>query len=348
LAYLDRMADLGYDTFHWHLTDDQGWRVDLPGLPELVRYGAARPSSPVRGSDDAPDGVPYGPFFYSAADIREVVAYAVARGIRVVPEIDLPGHVRALLAAHPEFSCTGEIPRHALERYGICEDVLCVGNDEALAFCDRVLDAFCDLFPCEFVHIGGDECPRTRWKACPKCQARLRAEGLPDEAALQGWAMRRFVRRLAEKGRRAVVWDEALEGGELPAGTVVQCWTGDAAAHAAEAVRRGHDVVLSPFRETYFTIPEGRPGDPYAYRPWVVKAGFVLPAERVRAFDPLSWVPPGFADKVLGGECCAWSESIHDRAELDYKVLGRLAAFADSVRGPASSRKRRVKAALQW
>ena len=198
-----------------------------------------------------------------------------------------------------------------------------------------MLDAVCDLFPCEFVHVGGDECPKDRWKACPKCQARIAAEGLADEEALQGWLMRRLVGGLAARGRRAVGWDEILACGELPPGTVVQCWTGDARAHAAEAARRGHDVVLSPFRETYFTIPEGRSADPYAYRPWVVKAGFVLPAERVRAFDPLSWVPPGFRDRVLGAECCAWSEAIHDRAELDYKVLGRRAAFADAVRGPS-------------
>ena len=331
-AYLDRMAGLGYNTFHWHLTDDQGWRIDLPGLPELVRYGAARPSSPVPGSEDTPDGVQYGPFFYSAADIREVVAYAGARGIRVVPEIDLPGHVRALLAAHPEFSCTGDVPRHALERYGICSDVLCAGNDEAVAYCERVLDAVCDLFPCEFVHVGGDECPKERWKACPKCQARIAAEGLADEEALQGWLMRRLVKGLAARGRRAVGWDEILNCGELPPGTVVQAWTNDARAHAAEAARRGLDIILSPLRETYFSIPEGLPGDPYTYRAWVMKAGLVLPAERVRAFNPLSWVPVGFAGKVLGGECCAWTEVIHDRAELDYKVLGRLDAFAEAMR----------------
>ncbi len=331
-ALLDRMAALGLNVFHWHLTDDQGWRIDLPGMPELARFGAVRPSSPKRGDDNASDGTPYGPFFYTEGDVREIIAFASGRGIAVVPEIDLPGHVRALLASHLEFACEGvPIPREPLCRYGICEDVLCMGNDEAIAFCGRVLDAVCDLFPSEFVHIGGDECPTTRWKACPRCQARIRAGGLLDEAALQGWFMRHFVDRLARRGRRTIVWNEALRRGDLPSSTVIQVWYGDVAAEAAAAARKGHDVILSPLRETYLSIPEGRPGDPYHYRAWVLKNGWTIPAERIRAFNPFTYVPPELAGKVFGGECCAWTESIHDRAELEYKVLDRLAAFGDAM-----------------
>ena len=187
------------------------------------------------------------------------------------------------------------------------------------------------LFPSGFLHLGGDECPTTRWKACPRCQTRMRAEGLPDESALLGWLTRRLVRHLEGRGRRAVVWNEALHCGALPPSVVVQVWQGDAAADAAAAARKGHDVILSPMLETYFSIPEGLPGDPYRYRAWVMKNGWTLPAGRVRAFDPLAYVPPELSGKVLGAECCAWSEVIHDRAELEYKVSSRLAAFGEAM-----------------
>ena len=334
-AYLDRMAQLGYNSFHWHLTDDQGWRIDLPGMPELVRFGATRPHSPLPGgADDSSDGIPYGPFFYSVADLKEVVSHAAALGIRVVPEIDLPGHVRALLAAHPEFSCVGEsLPREPWCCYGVCSEVLCAGNDEALAFCKGILDAVMEIFPSEFIHVGGDECPKARWKACPKCQARLKREGLADERALQGWLMRQLIRHIESKGRRAVGWDEIFECDDaLPRGTVIQRWRRKADANlAAEAARKGHDIILSPLAQTYLSIPEGLPGDPYRYRPWVLKAGLRLTAADVRRFDPLEGIPPDLAGKVIGGECCAWTEVIHDRAELDYKVLNRLAAFAEAM-----------------
>ena len=331
-ALLEPMAAHGLNVFHWHLTDDQGWRIDLPGMPELVRFGARRSSSPPPGEDDSSDGTPYGPFFYTADDIREIVSFSSDLGIDVVPEIDIPGHVRALLAAHPEFACEGvSVPREPLCSYGVCEDVLCLGNDAAVAFCARLLDAACGLFPSDFIHLGGDECPTTRWKACPRCQARMRAEGLLDEAALQGWLTRRLVRHLEGRGRRAVVWNEALHCGALPPSVVVQVWQGDAAAAAAAAARKGHDVILSPMLETYFSIPEGIPGDPYRYRAWVMQNGWTLPAGRVRAFDPLAYVPPELSGRVLGGECCAWTEVVHDRAELEYKVSSRLAAFGDAL-----------------
>ena len=333
-ALLERMAADGLNVFHWHLTDDQGWRIDLPGMPELVRFGARRSSSPTpEGGDMSSDGTPYGPFFYTEDEIRELVAFASGLGITVVPEIDLPGHVRALLAAHTEFACEGvSLPREPLCTFGICNDVLCLGNDDAVAFCERLLDSVCDLFPSEFIHLGGDECPTTRWKACPRCQARIRSEDLPNESALQGWLMRRLVEQLARRGRRAVAWNEILACGDLPSSTVVQAWNDDAAADAAAAARKGHDVILSPLRETYFSIPEGLPGDPYRYRAWVMKNGWTLPAGRVRAFDPFAYVPPELSGKVLGGECCAWSEVIHDRAELEYKVSHRLAAFGEAMR----------------
>ena len=195
-SYLDRMARLKLNVFHWHLADDQGWRIDLPGMPELVKYGAVRPSSPTPGMNDDSDGKPYGPFFYTVDDLKEVVAYAGRLGIRVVPEIEIPGHVRAFLAAHPEFACRPDaFPRTAWNHWGITEDVICAGNDEALAFYERVLDKVMEIFPGEFIHIGGDECPRTRWKACPKCQARMKASGFWWPASPPGRRLRAIRRR---------------------------------------------------------------------------------------------------------------------------------------------------------
>lgn len=328
--YLGLLGRLRFNVFHWHLTDDQGWRLDVPGFPELVKYGAVRSSTPLPddGNDKSVgDGRKYGPFFYTPEDVKEIVAFASVRGIRVVPEIEIPGHMRAFLAAHPEFSCKGDLAPEAWTEWGVCEDVICAGNEEAVAYYERVLDAVMQMFPSEFVHIGGDECPKTRWKSCAKCQARMKALGLKDEDALQGWLVARIVRHVAAKGRRAIGWDEILEGGDLPRGTVIQCWRG--AKYVAEAVKRGHEVIVSPTEYCYFTLAEGLRGDPYHYRAWT--GGELLPAAKMRLFDPLAGVPTKSRAKVLGGECCLWSEYVHDRRELDYKVQNRLPSFAEAL-----------------
>jgi len=325
--YLDILHSLGFNVLHWHLTDDQGWRLDVPGFPELVQYGAKRAASPVPGNDKETDGKPYGPYFYTPEDVKEVVAYASARGIDIVPEIEIPGHVRALLAAHPDFSCSGDLTREAWSYWGTCEDVVCAGNDEAIAYYERVIDEVMKMFPSKFFHIGGDECPKTWWKKCPKCQARIKALGLKDEEALQGWLTTRIVRHVASHGKRAIGWDEILAGGDLPTGTVIQCWND--VKRVAEAAKRGHDVIVSPYSYCYFTLAEGLPGDTYSYRSWT--GGETLPAAKMRLFDPLAGVPRIYRNKVLGGECCLWSEFVHDRKELDYKVLHRLPSFAEAL-----------------
>ncbi len=335
--YLDRMAALKLNVFHWHLSDDQAWRLDLPGMGELVRYGAKRSSTPLPGTDRKSDRTPYGPFFYTAADVKEIAGYAAARGILVVPEIEMPGHVRALLAAHPEFACEGvgeTLVREPWTEFGVCKEVLCAGNDAALAYMERVLDEVMKLFPGEFIHIGGDECPKAAWKRCPRCQARIRECGLKDEVALQGWLTKRMAEYVAAKGRRAIGWDEVLDGERLPPSTVIQSWRGTEGGMAA--AKRGHDVIMSPSEWTYFTIPEGLPGDPYKYRSWARKKR--LPAAKMRAFDPEAGVPEELRSHILGAECCAWSEILCDRAELEYKTLNRLSAFAEAVtRGPAET-----------
>ena len=341
--YLDRMAALNLNVFHWHLTEDQAWRLDIPGMPELVKYGAARSSTPTPGKNEDSDGKPYGPFFYTADDVREIVDYAAARGIRVVPEIELPGHARALLAAHPEFACEGvgeKLVREPWTHFGICTDVLCAGNDEALKFYERVFDEVMKMFPGEFIHIGGDECPKDNWKKCPKCQARIKALGLKDERALQGWVTTRMANYIAAKGRRAVGWDEVLEGGDLPKSTVIQSWRG--AKGGIAAAKLGHDVVMSPCEWTYFTFAEGLEGDPYKYRPWV--RGKFLPAAKMRSFDPEAGVPEKLRPHILGAECCAWSEVLCDEKELEYKTLHRLPAFAEALEAKADPLKAKAAA----
>ena len=329
-SYLDRMAEHKLNVFHWHLTDDQGWRIDLPGFPELVQYGARRSGTPVAGSNTQSDGKPYGPFFYTPEDIREIVEYADRLGIRVVPEIEFPGHVRALLAAHPEFACDPKrIVREPWCEFGVAKDVLCLGNEAAIEYCERILDQVMELFPSEFIHIGGDECPDANWQACAKCQARMQAEGLESTKALQGYFTRRIVRHVAAKGRRTIGWDEILAGGDLPSNTVIQCWRG--AKSGLAAARAGYDVVMSPSEWCYFTFREGLEGDPYKYRPWTKNRK--LSAEKMRAFSPRANFPKELKGRVLGGECCAWSEFLYSREELEYKTLTRLPAFASALTG---------------
>ena len=218
-SVLDLMARYKLNRFHWHLTEDQGWRLDVPGYPELVKYGAVRPTSPRHGEKaytgskedaDKMNGVKYGPYYYTEADLREIVAYAAERHIQVVPEVELPGHVYAALAAYPQYACfpenlSGRTPRLA---WGIEKDVLCIGNDEAIKFMENVVDWVCKVFPGDVIHIGGDECPQVRWQSCPKCQARIKAEGLGDHHGLQPWITRHFVKFLADRGKRTLGWDE--------------------------------------------------------------------------------------------------------------------------------------------
>ena len=330
---LDEMKRNDLNVFHWHLTDDQGWRLDLPSFPELVKFGSRRVASPPYGSDSGEDGVPYGPHFYTADDVHEVLVAARTRGIDVVPEIEMPGHIRALLAAHPEFACEPQaITSGAWTQFGVCKDVLCLGNDDAVEYCCRVLDEVTRIFPGTFIHIGGDECPTNRWASCGKCRARMMREGLGSLRELQAWFTGRMAWRLAANGRRAVVWDEALFSGSLPPGVVIQRWR-SRSVDALAVVTNGHDVIMSPSRQTYFTLPEYRSDNSkYRWREWVMRDRHAsLPNAKLRRFDPNEDVPEAYRARVLGGECCAWSEAIRDVGELRYKCLSRLPAFAEAI-----------------
>ena len=342
---LDRMAEYKLNVFHWHLTEDQGWRLDIPRFPELVKYGAVRPESVAHGSTGVPgrdkpekmrtNGQVYGPYFYTASDVRDILAYAAERHIRVVTEIELPGHVKALLAAHPEFSCTGTHPRHPAIFHGVQKEVLCAGNDAAIAFLEQVLDAVCELFPDAYVHIGGDECPKDAWKKCPKCQARIKALGLKDENELQAWVTRHFTDYLAKKGRRAVGWDEVFAGSPGK-DTVIQGWHirhgNKFGLLAAEA---GHPTVVSDGASTYFSLAQGVPDDPFTY----LSPGGRLTLEKAYSFNPYFGMTEKARPHVIGAECCMWSECTWNLYDLEFKLYPRFCAFAETVwTAPAAPR----------
>ena len=341
MQLLDLMAYHKLNVLHWHLTEDQGWRIDVPGLPELAKYGSVRAESPKHGAplkhlgkfkyESERNGQQYGPFFYVRADLEEVVAYAKARHITIVPEIELPGHSKGALAAFPELACFPENinPRMADSDWGITTDVLCVGNDKTLRFLERVLDYVCEVFPSEVIHIGGDECPRVAWEKCPKCQARMKAEGLKTEGELQAWITRRMADYLAKKGRRIMGWDEILSG-DVPKSAIGQSWRTQSANGAgtelvsgAGGAVKGFDMVMSPHTECYYSYSARLKEDPFHY------SGGNLPLSRAYAFDPAEGVPEAARGHVLGSEACIWSEYAWNEYDLMWKLWPRGCAMAE-------------------
>lgn len=337
---LDLMAMHKMNVLHWHLTDDQGWRLDIPGYPALAEKASVRVASPRHGtrpncrmkeSDIRPmrNGEKYGPYFYTEADVKEIVDYAAARHIRVVPEIELPGHVYAAISAYPSFACfperlTGKGPLCA---WGIEQDVLCVGNDAAIKFLEDVLDYVCRVFPCDTVHIGGDECPQTRWKSCPKCQARIKAEDLKDETELQPWITRHFIDFLAARGKRAIGWDEYLHGNVPPVAIGMNWRPAGGARHKfltpRECVERGHDMVMTPRTFCYTDYGQGLADDPFQY------IGGCVTLEKVYSFDPCEGIPEDLQSHILGGQCNNWSEYTWNVYDLDWKMWPRTCAMAE-------------------
>lgn len=308
--FIDLMALHKLNVFHWHLTDDQGWRVAIDAFPRLGEVAAYREK----------DGARYGGC-YGKAEVREVVAYAAERFITVVPEIEMPGHAVATLAAYPELSCTGG-PFAVETRWGIFDDVYCAGSDRVLSFLEKVLDEVSELFPSEFFHIGGDECPKTRWKSCERCQARMRAEGLASEDELQSWVVSRMSRYLEKKGKRLVGWDEILEGGLAPGATVMS-WRGTRGG--IEAARLGHDVVMSPTTACYFdykqAASDAEPGAPFAHP---------LPLETVYGYEPVpEELTAEEARRVLGVQANVWTERMPSEAYVEYMAFPRLCALSE-------------------
>ena len=332
-SYIKRLIDLmalnKLNVFHWHLTDDQGWRIEIKKYPRLTEIGAWRAASPRPGPIDEPDGIPYGGF-YTQEQIKEIVAYAASRFIRVVPEIEMPGHAMAALASYPELGCTGG-PYAVRTSWGIAKDVFCAGNERTLAFLEDVLGEVMALFPGEFIHIGGDECPKERWKACPKCQTAMRENGLKDEEQLQSYFIQRVERFLNAHGRRMIGWDEILEGGLAP-NAAVMSWRG--MEGGLKAVCEGHDVVMSPTSHCYLDYPQSQEPDE-ELPDWMD----YISLEKAYDFEP---VPANLslveALHVLGAQGNLWTEYILTESRAEYMTFPRTAALAEVTWSTPGSR----------
>jgi hexosaminidase len=297
--YIDRLAYYKMNTLHLHLTEDQGWRLAIDKYPKLTEIGAWRTEL---------DGSRYGGF-YTKEDIREVVAYAEARHIRIIPEIELPGHSQAALAAYPHLSCTGG-PIEVANDWGVFKEIYCAGNDSTFIFLKDVLTEVMELFPSRYIHIGGDEAPKYRWENCDKCQRRIAEEGLHDEHELQSWFIEEIGAFLEANGRTLIGWDEILEGG-LPEGAMVQSWRGFDGG--IEAAKQGTRVVMSPTSHCYFDYD--------------LKA---IDVEKVYSFNPIpKELDSELHPAVSGGECNLWSEHIPDKATLDRQTFPRLLAMSE-------------------
>ncbi|MCQ2982631.1 MAG: beta-N-acetylhexosaminidase [Treponemataceae bacterium] len=317
---IDTAALHKLNRFHWHLTDDQGWRIEIPAFPKLTEVGAWRDD--YRRHYEWPK---YGGF-YSADQIMEVIAYAAERHIIVVPEIETPGHASAILTSYPEFGCTGG-PYQVEQRWGIFDDVLCLGNEAVFEAYDKIFDYVCTLFPGPYIHMGGDECPHVRWETCPKCQARMKAEGITDVQQLQSYGTTRFARMIISHGKLPIGWDEVLDGTEqlgLPKEVVVQSWRG--VAGGVNASRRGHKVIMSP--NTMGCYLDYQPYDsdiePGVYQVITVK----------QSYDYTPVLPEMTEEQaacVIGGQGNLWTEAIYSGRQAEYMLYPRLSAIAESL-----------------
>lgn len=326
---LDRMADFKLNVFHWHLVDSHGWRMPSDRYPELTKRGAMRPKPDwdhwVR---DEGFGENYGPYSYTKDEIREIVAYAAARHIRIVPEIEIPGHSREVIICNPSFTCLKWDEFMDMIRSQGNQDqaaALCLGNDEVIRFLENVIDEMVEIFPGDVYHIGGDECPRGNWKSCPKCQARMKANGLKSEAELQGWATRHFAEYLARKGKRVIGWDEVLECG-IAENTLVMSWRG--AEGGIAAAGKGHEVVMCPHLNCYLDYPTSEPDDVCDY-PRFLEPKWVLPLRNVYSLDPFEGIPEEQRKFIIGTQTCNWTESTWCEKDLMYKMWPRTCANAE-------------------
>ena len=326
--YLDIMALHKLNVLHWHLTDDQGWRIEIDSWPRLTEVGAWRKGNRLGrgGTDIGPDDEPYGGF-YSKEELRSVVEYAASLGIDIMPEIDLPGHMLAALASYPELGCTGG-PYEVSAYGGISQDVLCAGNEKAYRFIEDVLAEVMDIFPYEYIHIGGDECPKNRWSACPKCQAKIEELGLKAddshtaEQLLQGYVTERVGKFLKEHGRRLVGWDEILEG-NAPLDAVVMSWRGSDGGIKASGM--GHDVIMTPNLNMYldYCQSENRESEPDGI-------GGYVPVWKVYEYEPFTPEMTGEQKShILGVQANLWTEFISTDSHLEYMLLPRLAALSE-------------------
>ncbi|MCL4145237.1 UNVERIFIED_CONTAM: hypothetical protein GTU68_043800 [Idotea baltica] len=311
-SFLDNMAHYKFNVFHWHLTEDQGWRIEIKAYPKLTEVGSRRVS----------DETPYGGY-YTQEEIKDIVAYAAELHIDVMPEIELPGHSRAAIAAYPELGNPEFVEDIEVANFwGVHRDTL---NPQAstLKFYETVFDEVISLFPFEFVHIGADEAPKNQWKESPAAQARMKELGIDDEMALQAWFVAHFENYLSERGRRLVGWDEIQEGG-LPSGATMMVWRGW--HYGVEAVNKGHDIIMAPTSHTYFDYYQADPkSEPEAI-------GGLLPLEKVYSFEPISEeLTPEQEHHVLGAQAQMWSEYLPNWEQVEYMAFPRMLALSEVV-----------------
>ncbi|MDE6139470.1 MAG: beta-N-acetylhexosaminidase [Alistipes sp.] len=319
--YIDIIAAHKVNRFHWHLTDDQGWRIEIKRYPELTRTGAVRKCTLIgrpsqgKGYDDTPHGG-----FYTQEEIRDVVAYAAERYITVIPEIEMPGHALAALAAYPWLGCKGE-GYEVWPDWGITPEVMCGGRESTYEFLENVLAEVLELFPSEYIHIGGDECPKDHWKECAECQAAIERLGLDNEEQLQGYLVNRIEKWLVAHGRKMIGWDEILDCGITQTANIMS-WRGPEGG--IKAAKRGNDAIMTPSGYCYFDSYQtrDREGEPLAIGRWV-------PVEKVYGFDPFDKLDDEQRSHILGVQCNMWTEYIADFDHLQTMLLPRLAALSD-------------------
>ncbi len=325
--YIDMLALHHINVFHFHLTDDQGWRIEIKKYPRLTEVGAWRSRTVVGRNTGLYDWKRYGGF-YTQDDIREIVRYAAERFITVIPEIDMPGHMEAALAAYPELGCTHG-PYEVEANWGVFDDILCAGREGTFAFVEDVLDELMELFPSTYIHIGGDEAPRTRWKTCADCQKRIKDEGLVQkgkqtpEDRLQGYFMKRVERYLNSKGRKAIGWDELLDCDVEPS-TTIMSWRG--AEGGVSASQKGHDVIMVPTSWLYFDYYQTKE-DEWS-KPLLI--GGYVPLEKVYSFEPVPDSLPEVArNHVIGVQANLWTEYAYAWELVEYQVLPRMGALSE-------------------
>jgi len=321
--YIDALAMLKMNTFHWHLTEDQGWRIEIKKYPKLQEIAAFRNETLIGHYSDQPhqfDGKKYGGY-YTQGEIKEVVAYAQKRFVTIIPEIELPGHSQAAIAAYPEFGCTGEQVEVAT-KWGVFEDIYCP-KEETFAFLEDVLDEVLALFPSEYIHIGGDEAPKTRWSNCEHCQTLIKKEGLKGEHELQSYFISKIEKYLNSKGRQIIGWDEILEGGLAPNATVMS-WRG--INGAIEAAKQHHNVIMTPTSHCYFDYYQSEnENEPIAI-------GGFLPLEKVYSFNPIpEELNEEEAKYVLGAQGNIWTEYMKTSEHVEYMAFPRILAMSEVV-----------------
>ena len=304
---LKAMAMNKMNRLHWHLTDDQAWRIDVPAYPDLVKYGSVSNQ------------------YYTAGDLKEVVDFAAKLHITVVPEIEMPGHARAALAAYPQYSCfPDKCPREPRHGWGVDPIIFCAGNPDTFKFLESVLDYVISIFPGEYIHCGGDEAPKREWKACPKCQAVITKAGLDGEQALQTWFTGKMAEYLSQRGKRLIGWDEIVADG-LDKRAIVMSWRGTAGG--IRAANAGHDVIMTPIDNCYLDYPQKVKDDPYRYpRVKNVTLGSSM------MFSPTSKIESDEAKAhILGGQGNVWAEHIFDGKDFDWKAWPRACALAEAL-----------------